>query len=139
MQSHLIIWPALGQIVLTIGLYFVLAKRKNAALAAGNIDEERRGLFDDAWPDTVVQVNNCIRNQFEIPILFYVLVIVLSQIGSVDIIALSVAWLFLLARVAHAAVHIGSNFVPLRRKLFTLSALLILVLIGFAAFGLVKA
>lgn len=138
MQNNLIFWPALGQIALTIGLYFVLAKRKNAAVAEGTVDEERRGLHDDAWPDAVVQVNNCIRNQFELPILFYVLVIALWQTGTTPVAALAAAWLFLLARIGHAVVHTGSNFVPLRRKLFTVSAVLIIVLMGLTAFGLLQ-
>lgn len=128
MNSYLIAFPVLVQIVLTLSLYVLLTIRKSRAAKLGNVNESRRGLFDDAWPVDVIAVNNCIRNQFEIPVLFYVLSIFLFLLNAVGLLALVVAWLFVLSRVAHAYVHTGSNYVPIRRRIFMFGAVLIFIM-----------
>ncbi|MEH6493331.1 MAPEG family protein [Halopseudomonas sp.] len=128
MTTHLILLPLLLQIALTLGLYIALTRAKAKALTAGVVDEARRALHDDAWPDSVLQINNCIRNQFEVPVLFYVLVLALLQLGAAGWLAQLLAWLFVLSRLAHALVHTGSNQVPLRRRLFTLGCVLLMLM-----------
>ena len=55
-------FPVIAQIALVLALYILLGKRKGKAASEGRVDESRRGLHNDAWPDEVIQVNNCIRN-----------------------------------------------------------------------------
>jgi hypothetical protein len=133
MSQQLIFIPVLIQITLTLGLYILLAIAKSRALKLGNVNEDRRGLHDDAWPDSVLKINNCIRNQFETPVLFYVLVLLFAATGSVTPIVHTLAWLFVLSRLIHAYIHTGSNYVPLRRKVFTFGCLLLIILSIFAA------
>lgn len=128
MNSQLIFIPVLVQVLLTIVLYMVLNVRKIRAVKAGDVNEARRGLYDDAWPEYVLKVNNCIRNQFEVPVLFYVVSISLAVLGAVSMPALVLAWLFAASRIAHAYVHTGSNYVPLRRKIFTVGVLIVLLM-----------
>lgn len=128
MDPHLIFYPIVIQISLTICLFGLLAVRKGGALRSGQVDESRRALFDDAWPDNVVAVNNCIRNQFEAPVLFYVLSMLLYALNAVSAAVLVVAWLFVLSRVAHAVVHTGSNYVPARRRFFMIGVFLLCVM-----------
>ncbi len=40
-------------------------------------------LDNDAWPDEVRKVSNNIRKQFQVPVLFYVLVLALYVLGYV--------------------------------------------------------
>ena len=128
MKNHIIFFPVVFQITLTLALYILLSVRKSRAVKQGNVDESRRGLFDDAWPVDVIAVNNCIRNQFEIPVLFYVLSIILWALKAVDYLSFSIACLFVASRIAHAVVHTGTNHVPTRRRIFMFGTLLILVL-----------
>lgn len=128
MSNSLILFPVIVQILLTLSLYILLSVRKSRAVKRGDVDESRRGVFDDAWPVDVIVVNNCIRNQFEVPVLFYVLAIVLFALQAVDFVSLTVAWLFVASRVAHACVHTGTNYVPLRRRIFMAGTLLVLVM-----------
>lgn len=128
MSNNAIFLPVIVHILLVIALYIVLNTRKNQAAATGTVDESRRGLFDDAWPESVIKVNNCIRNQFEVPILFYIIAIMLWALSAVDIFALILSWAFVVSRVAHAFIHTGSNVVPIRRKIFTLGVLILLVM-----------
>lgn len=136
MNSDAIFYPLLAQVLIVLVLYILLTLRKKKAAAAGQVDESRRGLFDDAWPPSVIQVNNCIRNQFELPVLFCLLVLVLWTTGGAGSAAVAVAWLFILSRVLHAWIHTGSNHVPHRRKAFTFGCLMVMLLFGMALYSL---
>ncbi len=133
MNSNLIFLPALAQILLTMLVFIGLAVAKSKAAKSGEVNEERRALYDDAWPESVIKFNNNIRNQFELPVLFYVLCIILWAVNSTNVITHALAWLFVASRIVHVAIHTGSNFVPLRRKVFMLG-FFILAALAFSAF-----
>lgn len=126
--------PVIIQVALTLWLYIYLVIAKSRAAKLGEVDEERRALHDDAWPDSVLQINNCIRNQFEVPLLFYVLIGVLWAIGGISSFVHIAAWVFVLSRIAHAIIHTGSNYVPLRRKFFMMGCFILLGLTVFSAY-----
>ena len=128
MGNDLVFLPLIVQILLTIFLYAHLAIAKARASRQGLVDENRRALHEDAWPDNVIQINNCVRNQFETPVLFYVLVILLWLTGAVTAYVYIFAWGFVISRLVHAAIHVRSNYVPLRRKVFILGGLNIIAL-----------
>jgi hypothetical protein len=118
MKATLIFAPMLVQVLLTIGMYIALQRAKWRAVRSGEVDEARRALHDDAWPDYVRQINNNIRNQFEVPILFFVLCFMLWALESTGLAVQTLAWIFVSSRLAHAWVHARSNRVPLRRRFF---------------------
>ena len=120
MNRDLIFGPILVQVLLTLATYVLLIKAKIRAMKAGEVDMARRALFDDAWPESVMKINNNIRNQFEVPVLFYVLAFALWALEAVAWPALAAAWLFAISRIVHAWVHIGTNYVPNRRRAFTI-------------------
>ncbi len=129
-SSKLLFLPLLAQMLLTIVVYFGLAVAKARAVKRGLVDLQRRGLHDDAWPESVQKFNHNIRNQFETPVLFYVLILVQYQLGVGGPLAQSLAWLYVVSRVAHAYVHIGSNHVPIRRPLFMVGCVILLAMMG---------
>lgn len=140
MNSSYIFWPVLAQIFLTLAMFIILAVRKAKAVKAGNVDRQQAALDNSAWPQDVVQVSNNIANQFQAPVLFYVLCLVIYSINAVGTVAIVLAWLFALSRYAHAYVHIGSNYVPMRLRMFligclALIAMLILVALKLATGG----
>ena len=136
MNQNSIFLPFLIQIMLVIALYVYLAIAKSRASQRGEVDEDRRALFDDAWPENVLKINNCIRNQFEVPVLFYVLITILWSLGAVNIFVHVLSWLFVATRIVHAYIHTGSNYVPLRRGVFSIGILILLVLTIFAVVAL---
>lgn len=135
LPPHYIFLPVIVQVVLTIVVYFALAAAKKKAYLAGGVDLKRAALHDDAWPDSVAKINNNIRNQFESPLLFYVLVVVLYLLGNTGIAAQVLAWSFVALRVVHAYVHLGSNFVPLRRRMFIFSVVILFLMTLLAAWS----
>jgi hypothetical protein len=133
----MILLPVMVQVVLTMVVYVLLYIAKARALRRGEVDLARRGLHDDAWPDSVTKINNNIRNQFEMPVLFYVLSFMLLALNAVTWPALVAAWLFASSRIVHAYVHIVPNHVPTRRRIFVFGCVTLIALAFMATFALV--
>ena len=129
MKQHLILWPLIAQTILILLLFVRLGQLKDRARAAGKVDLTLTALDNDAWPDDVRKVANNIRTQFQIPVLFFVLVLALYAHGAVDGWARAFAWAFVASRIAHSYVHIGSNYVPRRTLFFKLSVLFVIGLL----------
>ncbi len=136
MHGNLIFWPVLVMVLVTLLVYVKLIKVKVREMKAGKVDMPRRGIHEDAWPESVQVINNNIRNQFELPVLFYVVCGVLWSLQAVGILALVLAWLFVASRVWHAFVHLGSNYIPNRRRAFTLGWWILLALVLLAVWQL---
>lgn len=129
MNSNHIIWPVLAQIFLTLIMFMILGVRKAKAVKSGEVNRQQAALNNQVWPQDVVKVSNNIANQFEAPVLFYVLCLVLYSINGVGIVAIVLAWLFALSRFAHAYVHIGSNYVPMRLRLFLVGCFVLIAML----------
>jgi hypothetical protein len=136
--SQYIFLPLLVQVLLTVAVYVALVVTKKRAVKDGLVDLERRALHADAWPDNVQKINNNIRNQFEVPVLFYILVVTLHQLGAAGVVAQSLAWLFVASRLVHAYVHTGSNVVPVRRLVFMLGCFVVLAMVVLATVAIFR-
>ncbi|MFT3952953.1 MAG: MAPEG family protein [Piscinibacter sp.] len=77
-----LVWPLLVQVALTLAVLGVLGRRRFRALGARDVRAKEVALSNDAWPETVKQASNNFSNQFEIPVLFYVLVITAIHVGA---------------------------------------------------------
>lgn len=137
MSGDLIFYPVFVQALLTLVMYVRLSQVKSRALRAGQVDKTRRALHDDAWPESVIQVGNNVRNQFELPVLFYAVCFVLWALEAVGVIALVTAWLFVASRIAHAWIHVTSNRVMHRRRVFTVGWWILVAMTLLAAWQLV--
>jgi hypothetical protein len=137
MSSSHIFWPVLAQVFLTLAMFIVLGARKAGAVKAGTVNRQQAALDNRVWPEGVVKVSNNIANQFEIPILFYVLCMVLYSINAAGTVAVVLAWLFVASRYAHAYVHVGSNYVPVRLRLFMIGCVVLLAMLLIAVWKLV--
>jgi hypothetical protein len=136
MNAMLIFWPVLAQITLTLSIFIILARRKAAALKARAVDLKAATLDNRAWPEPVVKVSNNLANQFETPVLFYALCLVLHAIDGVSLAALLLAWLFVGLRLVHVFIHLGSNHLPRRMQVFVLGCGVLIALLAVAAWQL---
>lgn len=120
--------PMLMLMLLVIFLFGLLAVRKVRAKNAKLVDLKKTALDNSAWNDEVVVVSNNIANQFETPILFYALCLLVMQLGVSDTLFISLAWLYVGLRYLHAYVHISSNYIPVRMKIFVASLIVLVVI-----------
>lgn len=136
MNANHIIWPILAQISLTLIMFIILGVRKAKAVKTGDVNRQQTALNNRVWPEDVLKVSNNIANQFEAPVLFYVLCLVLYSMNAVSMVAVALAWLFTLSRFAHAYVHIGSNYVPMRLRLFMIGCFVLIAMLIQVAWAL---
>ena len=129
MSLNHIFWPVLAQVLLTLVMFTLLGVRKARALRNGKVDRKQTALDNRAWPEDVVKVSNNVANQFEAPVLFYVLCLVIYSVNASGTFTIILAWLFVLSRFAHAYVHVGSNYVPMRLRLFLFGCFVLLAML----------
>ena len=138
MNRNQIFGPILVQVLLTATVYVFLALAKARAIKLGQVDMKRRALHDNAWPESVMKINNNIRNQFEVPVLFYMVSTALWALDAVGVAALVAAWLFAASRIVHAYIHIVPNYMPVRRRAFTFGWLMVVVMTVLAVWELLN-
>ncbi len=78
-------------------------------------------------PDYLVQVTQHYENLYETPVLFYAIVILAYILKVVDVVTLTLAYSYVVARIVHAFVHLGSNRILLRRNVFLLSIVILTI------------
>jgi hypothetical protein len=120
MNGEAIFWPVLVQVSLTFAIYGLVSYRRMAAIKAGQAKAADYRI-PAVEPGPSATAARSLINQFELPVLFYAACLVLFVLGAAGQAAVIVAWLFALARIAHAYVHVTTNRLRLRRPLFILS------------------
>lgn len=89
-------------------------------------------------PPNVSNPSDNLKNLFEIPVLFYGLVLYLFITKQVDAVYVNAAWIFFAFRVLHSIVHCTFNLIILRFYLYlfaTLSVWFIMIRAAFNHFG----
>jgi hypothetical protein len=135
MSPAAVLAPVFVQVALTFVLLFWMARGRLGALKRGEMKDAPRNLSprELAWPKPVKQVQDCFHNQFEIPVLFYVLVALAMITRQADLLFVVMAWLFVATRLVHAYFHTGTNVLRQRFTAFTAGiAILITMWVIFA-------
>ncbi len=133
MAKHLIYWPVLAQLLIPILVLLLNGKRKSADVKSGQFDREKAAMDNEAWSRPVVLTSKNLANQFQLPVIFYVLCLILASINAVTTVILVAAWIFVTSRYVHAYVHVSTNYVPARLRAFLLGALTLFVLFALTA------
>jgi hypothetical protein len=110
-----------------------MAMVRTGSIQRGETKIRDIALRQPAWSPKATQISNCYDSQFQIPLLFYVLVILAWNTKQADLIFVVMAWIFVLSRLAHAYIHTTSNHVPTRFNIFAVGVItLFLMWIIFA-------
>ena len=110
--------PVFVQVALTFALLLRTAMGRLASFQSGEVKPQDIALGESGWPKKLTQYSNAFKNQFELPVLFYVLIafILITRVG--DILLLVLAWIFVILRLAHAYIHTTGNDVLLRGRIY---------------------
>src|SRR6476646_6462953 len=114
MSLQAVLLPVFVQIALTFALLAWLAYQRVNALKRGEVRPADIALGQRAWPEPLQKLSNAFENQLELPMLFYVLVILAIIARKADLLFVILSWLFVASRFAHAFIHTGSNVVRVR-------------------------
>src|SRR5690606_33750944 len=97
-----ILLPLFVQVALTLALGFMLAGARMPPLVRGDIRPEQVALRQPNWPTQTLQIGYAFQNQFEVPVLFYVLTVLVLVTRQADLLFVVLAWIFVASRLAHA-------------------------------------
>lgn len=129
-----IIWPVFAMVALTFAVWFTLFVQRVAHMkrVPARPEDLASGDASRRYFEPVEMSANNLANLFEMPVLFYALVPLLVIAGQATAAQVVLAWLFVLARVAHSVIHIARARVPVRFMAYLAScAVLAAMWIGF--------
>ncbi|MFI0398855.1 MAG: MAPEG family protein [Thiolinea sp.] len=127
MQSFSILYPAFAMAFLTFGAGVWLLNMRIKAYKSGT-DPRYFKLNQGELPVYAKQAEQHYENLFEMPVLFYVVLLLafVTQTANVGLVFL--AWAYVAVRAAHSYVHLGENKLLLRRNVFLASFAILLVM-----------
>jgi len=78
------------------------------------------------------------RNLFELPVLFYLALVVAAQAGLASAVVLALAWLFVALRIVHSWIQCTYNKVMHRFYVYVSGGMVLWVLWGMLAYGMLR-
>ncbi len=123
-----IILPMLAHIGWVFLLYAWLTVARQQAVKRGEVEYGAFARHEE--PHHVARITYNLANQFELPVIFYALVVLLVAINKVATIDIIAAWVFVAGRVLHTLVQTLTDNVPLRGQVFLINAAAVAVLAG---------
>jgi hypothetical protein len=95
MSVRWVLLPVFLSVGLTFALLLGMVTTRTRAKKAGGVGNDQFG--------------DCFSNQFELPLLFYVLIALALPLRHVDFVMVLLSWVFVVARFAHAGIFVTSN------------------------------
>ncbi|QRM27202.1 MAPEG family protein [Microvirga sp. VF16] len=128
MSITAILLPVYVQVALTVLLLLWMGSSRLSSLRTGKVKVRDIALGERNWPTPILQVQNAYHNQFELPVLFYVLVVLALFTRKADMLFVVMSWMFVTSRLVHAAIHTTSNRVSLRFTVFVVGVLILVAM-----------
>ena len=125
MSVQMVLLPVFVLIGLTFFLLIWMAGVRRNALVGGQTRIRDIALGQPNWPDRATQIANCFANQFEIPVLFYLLIAIALPLRRTDLVIVLLSWVFVVTRFVHAGSFVTSHDLN-RRSLAWFAGVLVL-------------
>ena len=126
MSVQMVLLPVFVLVGLTFALLLWMATARTRALTGKEIRIKDIALGQPNWPERATQIGNCFSNQFELPVLFYILIAVALPLRHADLVIVLLSWVFVVTRFAHTGIFVTSNNVQ-RRSLAWFAGVLVLL------------
>lgn len=138
MTSHPLLAPFAAMLVLTCVVWVAMYALRLPYILGNKIDPQSIATPEQMsarMPAWVNNPSNNLKNLFEMPVLFYALVLALVITGNQDPLMVKLAWAYAGLRAAHSLIHCTVNIVNLRFAAYLLSSIALGVMIVRFAFG----
>lgn len=124
MDQTTIFLPFIGVMLLTLVIWFYMYAKRIPFIISSKLTPQQLTPLELARlaPPQVANPSDNLKNLFELPTIFYAVVLYLYVTQQVDTAYLVEAWVFFGFRVLHSVVHCTFNLVPLRFWLYAISA-----------------
>jgi len=126
MTQTAIFGPFFATILLTLVVWVYMYVRRIGFITSNRINSQdlaEPGALAQLSPPAVSNPSDNLKNLFEIPVIFYALALYLFVTNQVDAMYVDAAWIFVVFRVLHSAVHCTVNIVMLRFYLYLIATL----------------
>jgi hypothetical protein len=124
-----ILFPVFAMIALTTFVVFRLGFARWGAVARREINIhffESYRSYDE--PEPLRILSRHLVNLFETPVIFYVVSIMIYVTGQTTALLVALSWLYVLSRYVHTFVHLTSNIVLWRFRVFGVSVLILTII-----------
>jgi hypothetical protein len=121
MDPSAIIFPAIALFFWTFANGVRLARLRVGAVGRSEVSLGYYELYEGTEPPHIRLATRHLQNLFEVPPLFYVVVLFLYVTNQVGPVTVGLAWLYVAIRLVHSFVHLGTNVVPRRLVVFAVS------------------
>ena len=128
MSVATVLAPLFVEVLLTFVLMLGMMVHRGGALRSGETRVEQIAMREPNWPVRANQFAYAFGNQFELPVLFYVLTILALITRHADIVFVVLAWIFVVLRILQAWVHVTNNNVRWRGSFYGIGALVLLAM-----------
>jgi hypothetical protein len=128
--------PLFATMLLTFVVWVYMYVKRIRFLTSNQVDPKDMavpGALAAISPPEVSNPSDNFKNLFEIPVLFYALGLYLFVTNQVDGVYVGAAWVFVVFRALHSAVHCTINVVIVRFYLYLVSTLAVWFVAGRAA------
>ena len=110
--------------------------KRYSAVSSGEVSPSYYEVYVGEEPPQLRVFTRHLINLLEVPILFYLGTIIAFVTGQQSVLILSLAWLYVGLRLVHSFIHLGSNVVLLRFKVFVASMLVLTAFLATVLYGL---
>jgi hypothetical protein len=121
----MVLLPVFVLVGLTFALLLWMAGARTRALTGREVSFKDIALGQPNWPARATQIGNSFRNQFELPLLFYVLIALALPLRHADLFIVLMSWVFVVTRFVHTGIFVTTNNVQ-RRSLAWFAGVLVL-------------
>lgn len=128
MAIQFVLLPLFVEVLLTFGVMFGMMYYRTSSLQRVETRLKDIALREPNWPVRATQFAYAFSNQFELPVLFYVLTILSIITHHADMVFVVLAWIFVIFRVLQALVHVTNNNVRMRGAFYGIGALVLVAM-----------
>lgn len=128
MSVQFVLLPLFVEVLLTFGVLLGMMYFRTSSLQRGQTRIADIALREPNWPTRATQFAYAFSNQFELPVLFYVLTILEIVTRNADFLFIVLAWIFVMTRVLQAVVHVTNNNVRVRGAFYGIGALVLVIM-----------
>ena len=123
-----VLYPVFAMFVLTISVVMRLAALRFAAVKQGKVNPRYYSAYVGDEPEYLRVTARHLTNLLEVPVLFYVACLLAFVTHQSGVLIVGLAWAYVALRVVHTLIHLGSNVVLMRFRVFALSVFVLVAL-----------
>ena len=127
MTQNAIFSPFFAMVFITLIVWVYMYIRRISFITSRKLNpkELEPAAFAQISPPSVSNPSDNLKNLFEIPVIFYTLILYLFVTKQVDAVYVNAAWVFVAFRALHSVVHCTFNLIMLRFYLYLFATMAI--------------